>query len=122
MTWRNRAKCKNCGDIIESKHQHDFVTCTCFEEGKKRTSEYAEKHHCTGYVRNEYLNLDMPEIDHKSLYEDPKYKQLCKDWGRGFFLDGGKGVMVEGKRLGTRCGGNFSDMEWMTGGEDDSNS
>lgn len=26
---RNRAKCLHCGDIIESKNRHDFVTCTC---------------------------------------------------------------------------------------------
>jgi ribosomal protein L32 len=26
---RNRAKCKRCGDIIESKHSHDFVSCKC---------------------------------------------------------------------------------------------
>lgn len=26
---RNRAKCKRCGDIIESKHTHDFVSCKC---------------------------------------------------------------------------------------------
>ena len=26
---RNRARCKKCKDIIESKHRHDFVTCTC---------------------------------------------------------------------------------------------
>lgn len=26
---RNIAKCKKCGDIIESKHRHDFVTCKC---------------------------------------------------------------------------------------------
>lgn len=28
----NKAKCLNCGDIIESKHRHDFVTCSCFED------------------------------------------------------------------------------------------
>lgn len=28
---RNRAKCKLCGDIIESTHKHDFVTCSCGE-------------------------------------------------------------------------------------------
>lgn len=27
---RNRAKCANCLEIIESKHRHDFVTCSCF--------------------------------------------------------------------------------------------
>lgn len=25
----NRAKCLKCGDVIESKYQHDFVTCSC---------------------------------------------------------------------------------------------
>ena len=26
----NKAKCLNCGDTIESKSRHDFVTCTCY--------------------------------------------------------------------------------------------
>lgn len=26
---KNAIKCKNCGDIIESKSTHDFVTCSC---------------------------------------------------------------------------------------------
>lgn len=26
---KNIAKCKKCGDIIESKHRHDFVQCSC---------------------------------------------------------------------------------------------
>lgn len=25
----NKAKCLLCGDVIESKTRHDFVTCTC---------------------------------------------------------------------------------------------
>ncbi len=25
----NKIKCKFCGDIIESKHRHDFETCKC---------------------------------------------------------------------------------------------
>ncbi len=28
----NKAQCKNCLDIIESKHVHDFVTCSCFQD------------------------------------------------------------------------------------------
>jgi hypothetical protein len=28
---RNRAKCKLCKNIIESKHLHDYVTCPCGE-------------------------------------------------------------------------------------------
>ena len=25
----NKAKCNVCGDIIESKHVHDYVRCSC---------------------------------------------------------------------------------------------
>lgn len=25
----NRARCDECGDVIESRHRHDFVSCTC---------------------------------------------------------------------------------------------
>lgn len=28
---RNRAKCKLCGDIIESFHRNDYVSCSCQE-------------------------------------------------------------------------------------------
>jgi hypothetical protein len=33
-----KLKCKLCGDIIESKHRHDFVMCSCescFVDGGK---------------------------------------------------------------------------------------
>lgn len=26
---RNAARCRKCGDVIESKHRHDFVYCKC---------------------------------------------------------------------------------------------
>jgi len=26
---RNRARCRKCKDVIESKFRHDFVTCKC---------------------------------------------------------------------------------------------
>jgi hypothetical protein len=29
MIKANKAKCLYCGDVIESKHRHDYVTCTC---------------------------------------------------------------------------------------------
>ena len=29
MIITNKAKCLKCGDVIESKHRHDFVTCKC---------------------------------------------------------------------------------------------
>lgn len=35
---RNSAKCLECGDVIESKHRHDWVKCSCgniFVDGGK---------------------------------------------------------------------------------------
>jgi hypothetical protein len=35
---KNKCKCRKCGDIIESKHRHDFVSCGCgaiFTDGGK---------------------------------------------------------------------------------------
>jgi len=26
---RNRIKCLDCGEILESKHRHDWVSCKC---------------------------------------------------------------------------------------------
>lgn len=26
---RSRARCNRCDDVIESKHRHDFVGCSC---------------------------------------------------------------------------------------------
>lgn len=25
----NKCQCRKCGDVIESKHRHDFVSCKC---------------------------------------------------------------------------------------------
>lgn len=25
----NRVRCRTCGDVIESRHTHGFVTCSC---------------------------------------------------------------------------------------------
>jgi Zn finger protein HypA/HybF involved in hydrogenase expression len=27
--FKNKAKCRKCGDIIESTYRHDFKCCTC---------------------------------------------------------------------------------------------
>lgn len=38
MIKSNKARCLACGDVIESKHRHDFVYCSCetiFVDGGK---------------------------------------------------------------------------------------
>ena len=29
IKYKNKARCKKCGDIIESKYRQDFVSCKC---------------------------------------------------------------------------------------------
>ena len=43
---KNRCKCKHCGDVIESKHVHDFVNCKCGKIFTDGGTEYIRR----GYV------------------------------------------------------------------------
>lgn len=44
---RNRAKCKLCKSIIESKHRHDYVTCSCGEISIDGGNDYLHCHIAT---------------------------------------------------------------------------
>jgi len=57
---RNRAKCLICGEILESKHRHDFKTCKCgnlsVDGGKdyiKRSVKYIDKYRDLSKVEKE---------------------------------------------------------------------
>jgi hypothetical protein len=39
---RNAARCKNCGEVIESKSVHDWVCCTCFHESNGKTGIFVD--------------------------------------------------------------------------------
>lgn len=39
----NTAKCKVCGDVIESKHRHDFVSCSCGEISVDGGKDYLKR-------------------------------------------------------------------------------
>lgn len=39
----NKCQCKMCGDIIESKHTHDFVHCKCGEIFTDGGDEYIHR-------------------------------------------------------------------------------
>jgi len=65
----NRIRCKKCGDVIESKHRHDFVWCSCksvFVDGGR---EYIRG----GWPGGEYT--DWVEELHE-FQEDPKPENL----------------------------------------------
>lgn len=56
---RNSLKCLLCNDIIESKHRHDFVSCSCgnvFVDGGK------------DYFRRGYK--DFSKVEDLSIYDE----------------------------------------------------
>lgn len=67
---RNRAKCRLCGDIIESKHQHDYVSCSCGSISVDGGSTY---HRARFKERSHFICIDdngneiIPKYEH-----DPK--------------------------------------------------
>lgn len=58
---RNAAVCKACGDFIESKYRHDFVTCSCGAISLDGGTDYQKG---TG----EYKNFDFDKAE--AIIED----------------------------------------------------
>ena len=62
----NKCQCRKCGDVIESKHRHDFVSCKCgaiFTDGGK------------SYIRRGAADLN-DIIDLSETYEE----EFEADW------------------------------------------
>ncbi len=60
---RNRARCRKCGDVIESVHRHDFRWCKChtiFVDGGK---DYLRRG--GDFAAMEDLSDEKPEADDK---------------------------------------------------------
>ena len=38
----NKAKCRNCGDTIESLHVHHFVSCSCLTNEEDNTGIFVD--------------------------------------------------------------------------------
>lgn len=52
-----KIKCRNCGQIIESKYKHDFVTCSCGETSVDGGCDYLRV--CFGEAG--FQQIDTPE-------------------------------------------------------------
>jgi hypothetical protein len=79
MILSNKAQCKKCGDIIESKHVHDFVSCDCGEISVDGGHDYLKR---SAYDFDNVIELSEvteDEID-KNLkeFEDDKSKKLIE--------------------------------------------
>jgi len=63
MIVRNMAKCDKCGDIIESKHRHDFVWCKCGSIAVDGGHEYLRR------IGDPEIFIDMSIIEKEEVFE-----------------------------------------------------
>lgn len=62
----NKIQCKVCGDIVESKHVHDYVTCSCGSVSVDGGKEYLRR---TGFSED-YLDLsEVTSEDDEDWFE-----------------------------------------------------
>ncbi len=56
----NKARCDECGETIESKHRHDFVTCKCGNLHVDGGRDYLKR----GFKSNKYTDFSevIPDI------------------------------------------------------------
>ncbi len=89
----SKAKCLNCKQIIESKHQHDFVQCKCRSQSDDLNNSFREKLY---EYRAEGLKINEGQV-HLSCCA---FEEII---GHGIFLDGGDQYF--------RCGGKIEDIK-----------
>lgn len=59
----NRAQCTHCGDIIQSVHRHDFVTCSCGKLAVDGGKDYLKR---CGYL-NDYVEKSVYAVSGEQL-------------------------------------------------------
>jgi hypothetical protein len=78
----NRIQCKNCKDIITSRHVHDFVTCKCSNVSTDGGLEYQHisfKESCKHDIKNLILYSDDPFEKIRESFEWGSYGKSGKE-------------------------------------------
>ena len=81
---RNAVKCLKCGDIIESKHRHDFVFCSCeriFVDGGKDYFRrgFDSVENFTDLSETIEVIEEITSEDLKKYYRDMHPEQIIED-------------------------------------------
>ena len=81
---RNAIRCKTCGEVIESKHVHDWVCCSCWGKGDGKGCFVDGGHeYCRiGGDLNEIdiLSETRPYTDDEVDEYNRRQEQLAKDY------------------------------------------
>jgi hypothetical protein len=69
-----KIRCKKCGDIIQSKHKHDFQTCKCMSIFIQGENEYSRIGFPFGNPDDWYERVENNEIKNDKI-KDNKLKE-----------------------------------------------
>ena len=58
---RNQIRCKRCDDVIQSRHRHDFVMCSCGAVGVDGGKDYLRR------IGTDYVELSIEEKEEKDV-------------------------------------------------------
>ncbi len=82
---RNAIRCKTCGEVIESKHVHDWVCCTCWKESNGKRGCFIDGGHEYCRVGGDINKIDIlsetrPYTDDEVDEYNRRQEQLAKDY------------------------------------------
>lgn len=123
----SKAKCLKCNDIIESKHRHDFVRCSCDEifldggdeyirAGAKDPSNFMMFNDGDFYAaldRDEALQKLLADVDTDDMFDDPLLDVDDTDYElQDFNLGYQAGALDERDRIVELLDKNLGHMDW----------
>ena len=68
---RNAAQCRKCGDLIVSKHRHDYVTCSCGAISVDGGTAYLKRSGSLDDI------IEMSEFEQPRKDDPPRNTDLC---------------------------------------------
>ena len=86
----NRIMCKKCGEILESKHVHDWVCCKCWKESNGEEGCFCDGGH--DYLRiggdpNMWINLCESRLFTDEEVDEYNRKQIAISGEYGWAVD-----------------------------------
>lgn len=69
----NRAQCLKCGDVLISKHRHDFVSCRCLGLFVDGGTEYLQS-----LIDYKELHEQTTDVHYFAYCKENEYREKCK--------------------------------------------
>jgi DNA-directed RNA polymerase subunit N (RpoN/RPB10) len=75
----NKIRCKKCGDVIESKSEHDFRWCSCKNSAVDGGYDYLRRCYKSTSPQDAFEELSLIEVNGEVMDADAYYKEQKKN-------------------------------------------